>query len=181
MVRAAVLLADGFEEVEAITSIDFLRRADVQVTIVGVTGASVTGGHGIVIETDTTIDSYNDMPEAIVIPGGAGGAENISASGQSIDLIRKVAGSGGLVASICASPGVVLAQNGLLDGKTATCYPGFEKYFSNTRFSSDRVVVDGKLITSRGPGTAAEFAEAVISYLLGEEAAKTIHDATLQP
>jgi protein deglycase len=185
MKRVAVLLADGFEEVEAITPIDFLRRAEVEVIAVGVTGASVTGGHGIVVGSDVEMDQANDQfatsLDGVVVPGGTAGAENIAGSEKAMTLIRHCLDSGKLVAAICAAPGVVLGGNGLLEGRRFTCYPGFESRAQNGRFSEDRVVVDGNLITSRGPGTAAEFSLAVIDYLVGEETASNLRRGTLQP
>jgi 4-methyl-5(b-hydroxyethyl)-thiazole monophosphate biosynthesis len=181
MKQAAVILADGFEEVEALTQVDFLRRAGIKVDLLGIGGESITGGHGIVVAADARISSYRSVPDAVVIPGGMPGAENIANSSEAVSLIRVVANSGGLIAAICAAPAVVLGKHGLLDGKRATCYPGYEEQFGDgTEFSEDRVVVDGDLITSRGPGTAAEFAIAIIKKLLGDEAAAEIAAATIQ-
>ena len=185
MKRIAVLLADGFEEVEAITPIDFLRRAEVEVVVVGVTGALVTGGHGIVVGADLRMDQATEQfvssLDGVVVPGGTGGAENIAASEDAMELIRHCLQAGKLVAALCAAPGVVLGANGLLEGRRFTCYPGFESRVENGLFSEDRVVVDGNVVTSRGPGTAAEFALAVIQYLVGREAALNLGRLTLQP
>ena len=185
MKRIAVLLADGFEEVEAITPIDFLRRVGVEVIIVGVTGSLVTGGHGIRVGSDTGIDQVTDefisSMDAVLVPGGTGGAENIAANDRAMGLIRDCLDTGKLVAALCAAPGVVLGANGLLTGRRFTCYPGFETRVEGGEFSEDRVVVDGNVITSRGPGTAAEFALAGIRYLVGEEASSNLHQRTLQP
>ncbi|MFP4376438.1 MAG: DJ-1 family glyoxalase III [Spirochaetales bacterium] len=180
MKRAIVLLADGFEEVEAITQIDFLRRAGIETVVAGVTGRDVIGGHDIRVNTDITLDEVMDDFDAIVIPGGATGAENIAADDSTVTMIKNALEAGTLVAAICASPGVVLGANGLLGDRRFTCYPGFEKHATTGHFSEDRVVVDGNLITSRGPGTAAEFAEAVVSYLVDDAAARDLHEKTLQ-
>ncbi len=183
--RIAVLLADGFEEVEAITPIDFLRRAGVEVFIVGVTGGLVTGGHNIHVGSDTGIDQVTEefisSLDGVLVPGGTGGAENIAANDRAMGLIRHCLDTGKLVAALCAAPGVVLGANGLLAGRRFTCYPGFETRVNGGEFSEDRVVVDGNLITSRGPGTAAEFALAIIRYLVGEKAESDLHRQTLQP
>lgn len=185
MKRIAVLLADGFEEVEAITPIDFLRRAGVDVVIVGVTGDLVTGGHNIRVGSDRGIDQITEAfiagVDGVLVPGGTQGAENIAASDRSMELIRHCLETGKLVAALCAAPGVVLGANGLLAGRRFTCYPGFESRVKDGEFSEDRVVVDGNIITSRGPGTSAEFALVVIRYLVGEEASSTLHRQTLQP
>lgn len=180
MKRAAVLLANGFEEVEAITPIDFLRRAGVEVTTVGIAEKSVTGGHNIAVTADTTVSRYAEIPDLVVVPGGMPGATNVSNSSEAIELVRAVRRADGFVAAICAAPAVVLAPHGLLDGMRATCYPGFEDHFENAQFVEDRVVVDGKTITSRGPGTAAEFALEIIRRLVGTETAENVRSRTLQ-
>ena len=180
MKRAVVLLADGFEEVEAITPIDFLRRAGVEVTVAGVTSRDVTGGHGIRVNTDITVDELIGDFDAVVIPGGAVGAQNISENAEAMRLILRQFDAKRLVAAICASPGVVLGANGLLGDREFTCYPGFEKHATSGRFREDRVVEDESLITSRGPGTAAEFALAIIARLAGPQSAAELHQRTLQ-
>ncbi len=188
--RIAVLLADGFEEVEAITPVDFLRRAGVEVSMVGVTGGLaaggfVTGGHDIRVGFDMGIgqvtDEYISSLDGVLVPGGTKGAENIAADDRAMELIRHCLDTGKLVAALCAAPGVVLGANDLLTGRRFTCYPGFETRVKDGEFSEDRVVVDGNLITSRGPGTAAEFALAIIRYLAGEEVSSDLHRQTLQP
>jgi 4-methyl-5(b-hydroxyethyl)-thiazole monophosphate biosynthesis len=178
--KAIVLLADGFEEVEGITQIDFLRRAGIETVVAGVTGRDVVGGHDIRVNTDITLDEVMDDFDAIVLPGGATGAENIAADRSAVAMIQKALEGGTLVAAICASPGVILGANGLLGDRRFTCYPGFEKKATSGNFSEDRVVVDGNLITSRGPGTAAEFAEAIVTYLVDDQAARDLHEKTLQ-
>ena len=187
MKKAVVLLADGFEEVEAVTPIDFLRRAGCDVTVAGVSGDVVTGAHGIKIRTDSSVPESHQRFDAVIVPGGMPGAENVAASTAAIELLKATNDSGALVAAICAAPAVVLAANGLLNGKRATCYPGFEAGFEKANqkgagidFSTNRVVGDGNLITSRGPGTAAEFALAIVRYLVGGEAADTLYEGTLQ-
>lgn len=182
MKRVAVLLADGFEEIEAITPIDLLRRADFAVDVLSVSSGKATGAHGIVVAADCTVADYPDVPDAIVVPGGMPGAQNIADSPESIALIRSVSDSGGIVAAICAAPAVVLARYGFLDGKRATCYPGFESRFNETtQFSEERVVVDGSLITSRGAGTAAEFALELISRLGADDVARDVAERILLP
>lgn len=179
--KAYVLLADGFEEVEAITQIDFLRRAGIETVAVGVTGKDVVGGHDIRINTDRTLDELIDDADAVVVPGGASGAQRIAEEPAAVSLVRDTLESGKLVAAICAAPGLVLGAHDLLGERTFTCYPGFEKHATTGVFSEDRVVVDGNLITSRGPGTAAEFALAIVRYLCGQEPAAELHQKTLQP
>lgn len=181
MKTAALLLADGFEEVEAVTPLDYLRRAGIEVVSLGIGGTKITGAHEIPVTADKEIKQAAEY-DAVVIPGGMPGATNIAASPEADKLIRGHLAKGKLVAAICASPAVVLASKGILKGKKATCHPSFENELkaSGAGFSEDRVVRDGNIITSRGPGTAAEFSIEVISFLLGPGAAKTIFEGTLQ-
>jgi 4-methyl-5(b-hydroxyethyl)-thiazole monophosphate biosynthesis len=181
MKRVAVLLADGFEEVEGLTQVDFLRRAGIEVTVAGVTGSRVTGGHDIRIDTDTPVEQLNGEFDGVVIPGGMPGAENVAASSAANDFIRRVFEQGGLVGAICAAPAVVLEPLGILKGRKATCFPGFEQRFKEAEFVTDRVVEQGNIITSRGPATAGEFAVALVRYLAGDEAADELWKRTLQP
>jgi 4-methyl-5(b-hydroxyethyl)-thiazole monophosphate biosynthesis len=183
MSRAAVLLADGFEEVEAVTPIDFLRRAGVEVIVTGVTGDTVTGAREIVVRTDRGIEEVagmTDQLDAVVLPGGMPGAENLARSEGVNKILTEMNGGGKLIAAICASPAVVLEPTGILAGKRVTCYPGFEDRFTKAAFETSRVVVDGNILTSRGPGTAAEFAVEIIRRLAGDEAAKDVYEKTLQ-
>ena len=181
MKRVAILFADGFEEVEAITPLDFLRRAGVAAIATGVSTRDVVGAHDIRVNTDITLDELASNLDGVVIPGGTRGAENIAASDEAIELITRLLHEGNLVAAICAAPGIVLGEHGLIGDRRFTCYPGFQDRASSGSFVEERVVVDGNLLTSRGPGTAAEFAEAIISYLVGPDAARQVHDGTLQP
>lgn len=170
---ALVVLAEGFEEIEAVTPIDVLRRAGVEVIVAGVGQREVTGAHGITIETDIMIEQYQELPDALILPGGMPGASNLRKS-QSLEvLLEKMQKEKKLIAAICASPAVVLSAQGILDGKKATCYPGFEGQLGpKVKFVSDRVVVDGCVVTSRGPGTAMEFSLELVSQLVGSEAAE---------
>jgi protein deglycase len=174
MKKACVLLADGFEEVEAITPIDYLRRAKVEVTIIGVTGKLVPGSHGIKVEADSGPEALDADYDCVVVPGGRG-ADNLAADPAVVLFIKRHFAAGALVAAICAAPAVVLhGACGILAGRRFTCYPGLEAKVGGARFSEDRVVVDGKLITSRGAGTAGEFSAAIIRELVGEAEAAEI-------
>jgi protein deglycase len=180
MKKVVLFLAEGFEEVEAITPADFLRRSGVDLILAGVTGKSVTGAHGINIECDVEVGQLSGDLDGVVIPGGMPGAANIAADEKSMKIIGAALAGGALVGAICAAPAVVLGSNGLIDGRQFTCYPGFENSFSGADFSEERVVVDGNLITSRGPGTAAEFSETLIEYLCGSGQKDQIHKETIQ-
>ena len=170
-----IVLADGFEEIEAITPIDVLRRAGLEVIVAGVGKREVTGAHEITVETDLMIEQYQGNPDAIVLPGGMPGAENLQKSEALKDILQKMKRSGKLIAAICASPAVVLTPNGILDGKSATCYPGFENEFgTKVKFSLERVVTDGLVVTSKGPGTAMEFSLELVSQLVSPEKAEQL-------
>lgn len=172
---ALVVLAEGFEEIEAVTPIDVLRRAGMEVIVAGVGQREVTGAHGITVETDLMLEQYQGHPDAVILPGGMPGALNLKKS-QSLEvLLEKMQKEKKLIAAICASPAVVLAPIGILDGKRATCYPGFEGQLGpRVKFVSERVVVDGCVVTSRGPGTAMEFALELVSQLAGPEAVEKL-------
>jgi len=172
--RVLVVLATGFEEVEAVTPIDVLRRAGFDVTVAGVGSKTVEGAHGLRVEADTEITKTSGPFDAIVLPGGMPGAQNLAQCEKLSQLLQEADRSQALIAAICASPAVVLASKGFLAGRKATCYPGFESQFgSKTTFVSDRVVADGHILTSRGPGTALEFSFTIVERLAGaEEAAK---------
>jgi protein deglycase len=180
MKKACVLLAEGFEEVEAITPMDYLRRAGIEVTVFGVGGLKITGAHGIVMSADATLGRGAAIFDAIVVPGGMPGARNIADSAEAVDLIKRHAASGALVAAICAAPAVVLHRAcGLLRGRRFTGYPGTERQVDGGIFVPERVVIDGKLFTSRAAGTAGEFTFAIIAELLGETEAKKIAEGVL--
>jgi DJ-1 family protein len=180
MKSACVLLAEGFEEVEAITPIDYLRRAKVEVSIVGVTGRLVSGSHGIKVEADASSDALLKDYDCIVVPGGGRGADNLAASPAVSFLIKRHFAAGKLVAAICAAPAVVLHGSCcILAGRRFTCYPGLESKVTGASFSVERVVIDGNLITSRGAGTSGEFAQAIVALLVGEAEAAELAEKVL--
>jgi len=181
--KALVLLAEGFEEVEAITPIDYLRRAGVEVTIASVSlFMTVKGARNIQVNANTELASLGSDAgdwDAIIIPGGASGADNIAASKEACTLIKNMAAAEKLICAICAAPAVVLAPLGLLSGKKFTCYPGLEAKVKDGEWSNERVVIDGNIITSKSAGTAGEFSIAIIGKLFDEAAGKKIADAVL--
>ncbi|MDR0456960.1 MAG: DJ-1/PfpI family protein [Treponema sp.] len=187
MKNAIVLLAEGFEEVEAVTPIDYLRRAGITVTIaaVGAIGGgdlSVKGARGITVNADAVLQDLIKRQaasyDAVIIPGGMPGAANIAASPEAGALIKEMAAAGKLVCAICASPAVVLAPLGILSGKKFTCYPGMEEKVLDGKWTDERVAIDGNIVTSRSAGTAGEFAVAIITQLLsqaeGDKIAQTV-------
>jgi 4-methyl-5(b-hydroxyethyl)-thiazole monophosphate biosynthesis len=179
--RALVFLAEGFEEVEAVTPVDFLRRAGIEVTTAAVgKDRVVTGARGIPVVADTVAANLVGLPYgAVVLPGGMPGAKNLAASGVVDAVIREAAAKGRIIAAICAAPVIVLAPRGVLAGKKFTCFPGMEKEISGAVWQEDEVVVDGNLITSRGAGTAALFALAIIEHLTDKDTADKIGKSTL--
>lgn len=159
-----VFLADGFEEVEAIAPVDILRRAGIEVKTVAVTptGKSVRGAHGITVTADIEKDEVKDNFDMIVLPGGMPGTLNLEKSPVVQKCIDSAAARGAYIAAICAAPSI-LGHKGLLSGKKAVCYPGFEKDLKGAKVMSSKVCKDGKIITGIGPGAAFEF-----GYLLAE-------------
>ncbi len=169
-----VLLGNGFEEVEAITPIDYLRRAGIGVTTVGIGSKEITGGHGITVTADIRISEMDltDM-DMIVLPGGLGGVASIKGSALAMDAIRFAWENGKYVAAICAAP-TILGEIGLLEGKSVTCYPGCESKLAGGLYKEDAAVVDGKLITGASAGCAEKFANCLIQALQGKEAAQAV-------
>ena len=171
--RVLVILGEGFEEVEAITPVDYMRRAGISVTTASLGDKlDVNGAHGIQIRADAGLESaLKEDWDAVVVPGGLPGTDNIAASKEAGMFIQKMGMTGKLVAAICAAPARVLYPLGLLEGKKYTCFPGEEGKVlsSKAEWKQERVVVDGNLITSRAAGTAGEFACAIIKSLMGEE------------
>ncbi len=167
MKKICIPLADGFEEIEAVTLIDVLRRAGFAVTTCGLSGLQAKGAHGIAVAADTTIDeALAGAWDMVVLPGGMPGATTLRDDARVGKLLEKTAGAGGCVGAICAAP-IALARFGLLAGKKATSYPGFAGEMAGADYREDRVVCDGKVMTSRGPGTAMEFALAITAELAG--------------
>lgn len=186
MKTAVVLLADGFEECEALAPIDYMRRAGIDVTVaaVGTEGdLNVTGAHHVVMKADKTWDEvHNQKFDAIVAPGGMPGATNLGMDLDVIDAIQRQDLAGRVVAAICASPGFLLAQAcRVVRGKKACGYPGTEKPIADHggQIVEDPVVIDGHLITAQGPGYAYEFALAIISKLVSSEKAEELREQTM--
>jgi 4-methyl-5(b-hydroxyethyl)-thiazole monophosphate biosynthesis len=170
--KILVPFAEGFEEIEALTIVDVLRRAGIEVVIVGVPSSIVTGSQGVRIFADKKISEIDPEDyDGIVLPGGNPGYKNLAKSEKILEMIRKFNSEGKLVAAICGSP-AVLAKAGILQDKKATIYPGMEKEIPYPR--SEKVVVDENVITSQAPGTAMEFALKIVEYLLGKDRALSL-------
>jgi 4-methyl-5(b-hydroxyethyl)-thiazole monophosphate biosynthesis len=171
MMKVLVPLATGFEELEAVTVIDILRRAGVDVTVAGLENGVITGSRATQILPDCDLDSALDADyEMIVLPGGLPGADNLNKDKRVHELLKKMASAGRYIAAICAAPRV-LASAGLLNNKEMTSYPGsLSEVSADGMFNSGKaIVIDGNIITSRGPGTAMDFALQLVQVLVGEE------------
>jgi 4-methyl-5(b-hydroxyethyl)-thiazole monophosphate biosynthesis len=185
--KVLLVLADGFEEVEAVTPIDYLRRAGIEVTTASISQSqNVKGSHSIVVSADTTFSELAkqcrlnvDSWDAVLLPGGIPGAPNLAASEDLGSFLKDMAAALKWVCAICASPAVVLFPLGLLTGRRFTCFPGLEEKVSGAKWSEDTVVIDGNIITSRGAGTAAAWAIAIIEKLINEVVAQKVASAVL--
>ena len=173
--KAVILLATGFEEIEAVTVVDVLRRAGIDIISAGLDSTSITGSHGIAVAAEKKISGLKPDFDAVIIPGGMPGAMHLHNSTEVNDFIKIMNSKGALIAGICAAPSVVMAPIGLLDNKNATCYPGDQIDFGkSTKYKDKAVVVDGNIITSQGPGTSMKFAFAIVEKLIGGETVKKL-------
>lgn len=175
MSRVCVFLADGFEEIEGLTVVDILRRAGADTQMVSITEERmVTGSHGIPVQADVCLkDADFTKTELLVLPGGMPGTLNLGACRPLSDLLLQFYKEGKQVAAICAAPSV-LGDLGILKGKKAACYPGFEDRLTGAEVVYDKVVSDGNVTTSRGMGTAIPFALALTAKLVSEEKAEEL-------
>ncbi len=179
MKTAVVVLADGFEEVEAATPIDLLRRSGVKVVVAGLASLTVVGARGISFVCDATLAELSQPWDALILPGGMPGAKNLADSPLVKRWVDQSLERGSWVAAICAAPALVLGAQGYLKDRNYTCYPGNETVVQGGHPSTDAVVVDGPYVTSRGVGTAPAFALKLVELLVGSEAAQTVAKATL--
>ncbi len=175
-----MFLADGFEEIEALYTVDVLRRAGVDIKTVGVSGKTATGSHGISVACDTTTDkvSPSDELEMIILPGGLPGSTNLDNDKTVDEFISYASENGKLICAICAAP-FILGKRGILKGKKAICYPGFENQLEGATIVNSGCVRDGNIITGRAMGSADTFAFEILSALRGEEIATKIKNAII--
>ena len=168
-----LFLADGFEEIEALTVVDVMRRAGMSVATVSVNAtAQVTGAHAVKVMADMVISDVNgEGAEWLICPGGMPGATNLAACTALSDMLGWQFHSGGKIAAICAAPAVVLSPLGILDGREATCYPGFEQMCPTANITGEPVVALPTLVTGNGPAAAMAFALAIVEGSLGKEKA----------
>ena len=194
MSKVAVFLANGFEEVEALTPVDYLRRAGAEVFTVAVNDNNsqdnliIKGSHNIIVVSDITLKDFlnkfsSDLPDCLFCPGGLKGSKNLSETEELLAFLEKANKEGKIISAICAAPALVLGKTSIPSGKKWTCYPGMAEegnpdYLNN--YTDKVFVTDGNLVTSRGAGAAEEFAVELIKLLEGNEKAKKVHDSTLQ-
>ncbi|MCQ2460676.1 MAG: DJ-1/PfpI family protein [Clostridia bacterium] len=173
-----VLLAEGFEEIEAIAPVDVLRRAGVDVATAAVgKDYTVKGAHGIPLKADILLSDVKDADvDAVVLPGGMPGTKNLDESEDVRGLVRYCADKHKLICAICAAPSV-LGHMRLLVGRKATCFPGFEGELHSSIFTGASVTKDGNIITADGPGSAVNFAEAIAAEFVGNDAARRVTDS----
>jgi protein deglycase len=177
VMNAVVLLAEGFEEIEAVTIVDVLRRAGVKVTTAALGASPVMGSHGIALVADRSLDGVAVADfDAVVLPGGMPGSRHLKEDARVLSLLSEAARSNKIVAAVCAAP-IALEAAGVLAGRRATSYPGHE--LPSAHYSEDRVVVDENLVTSRGPGTSLEFSLALVEKLAGADAKERLARAML--
>ncbi|MCD7925011.1 DJ-1 family glyoxalase III [Phocaeicola sp.] len=175
-----LFLAEGFEEVEALTPVDVLRRAGMPIKTVSVTGVlTVNGAHGVPVIADMVFEEVNEADvEMVILPGGLPGATNLDAHEGLGKLIMNFATAGKPLSAICAAP-LVYGKRGLLKGKKATCYPGFDKYLEGADYTAALVQKDGNFITGKGPGAAMEFSFAIVEKYCGAEKVKELKQAMM--
>lgn len=175
-----IFLADGFEEIEALCVLDFLRRAGVETKTVGISGKTATGSHKIPVICDIEASSLtgNEDFDMIILPGGLPGATNLDESPLVNKFIEKAVSQDKFIAAICAAP-FILGKRGILNGKRACCYPGFEKELIGATVVDDGCVRDGKIITARAMGKSHDFALEIIEALCGREVRENLAKSVL--
>lgn len=175
MCRVFLFLAEGFEEIEALTVVDLLRRAEIEIAMVSITGKKqVAGAHGILVEADSLYEETAiEEADMLVLPGGMPGTKNLAAHKGLCSQLKAFHQAKKGIAAICAAP-MILGQNGILEGKRVVCYPGFEAELAGAVIDTVEAVTDGNIITSRGPGTAIEFAAAIAAYLTDAKNAENV-------
>jgi 4-methyl-5(b-hydroxyethyl)-thiazole monophosphate biosynthesis len=178
MAKTVIFLAEGFEEIEALTVVDLLRRAKIEITMASITGKkSVTGSHGITVEVDALFDDIDfDSMDMLILPGGMPGTTNLENYAPLTEQIKKFNDAGKNISAICAAP-TVFGKMGILSDKKATCYPGREGDLLGADVQKTETVKDGHILTSRGMGTAIPFGLAIIEIFQGAEAAENMGKA----
>lgn len=178
--KIAILLADGFEEIEALTPVDLLKRANVEIDMIGIDKPVICGAHGIKITADiVSYDADYTAYDAVILPGGMPGTLNLDKADFTNKILDSVISKGGRIAAICAAP-LILGRRGLLKGKEAICYPGFENELIGAAISEKSVVTDGLITTAKGMGVALEFAKELVSLICGEKTMQELSKAIME-
>ena len=183
MPRVLVPLAEGFEDMEAVTIVDILRRAEINTVTAGLVPGAVKGARGLVVQPDACLDEVKDDDfDLIALPGGQPGVTGLRADPRILELLKKMQQRGKCVAAICAAP-MVLADAGLLNGKKATAYPGTLESMAvkDMTFEESTLVEDGNIVTSRGPGTSVDFALALVARLAGHAKRQEVEERLMRP
>ena len=177
-----MFIAEGFEEIEALCPLDIMRRAGLEVTTVGVGEGEIRGAHGITVKTDMDIASYDSLADKsadmVFLPGGMPGTLNLAQSESVINAIKKALADDSYIAAICAAPSI-LGDMGILNGKEAICYPGFEQRLTGAKISKSRVVLDGKILTAAGMGAALDMGLKIIEIFCSKEQADKLRRAVI--
>lgn len=183
MKTSYLFLAEGFEDIEALATVDIMRRAGMEVYTVSVTSDNkVKSAHGVTVTADKTVDEIDAYDaEWLIVPGGMPGSTNVAASGKVCDMLGKQWVKGGRIAAICAAPAVVLGPLGILRGQEATCYPSFKDQLVDNggKYVDNRVVISGNLITANGPSSAFVFGFAIVAKTLGDDVASSVASGML--
>ena len=178
--RAVVVFANGFEDIEGVTPVDVLRRCGVKVSAASLDGKPVRGARGILITPECSLAEIVSLPDAIVLPGGLPGAQHLADDGRLSECVKAMNKEKKLISAICAAPSYALSSFGVLSGKKVTCYPGTEeKLPSDTHYSPTDVICDGNIITSSGPAHALRFSLTIAKELLGPEKANEVAESML--
>jgi 4-methyl-5(b-hydroxyethyl)-thiazole monophosphate biosynthesis len=173
--RALVVLAEGFEEMEAVAPIDVLRRAGVEVVVAGLSEGPVRGSRGVVVAPDATLSAVlGERFDAVVLPGGLPGAENLRDDPRVPAIVERTLTAGGIIGAICAAPALVLGTHGFLDGRRATCHPSCAGDLAAGTYAGGSVVRDGPFVTGEAAGAALPFALALVAALCGGERAREV-------
>lgn len=179
MKKVLIPLAQGFEEIEAIAVVDILRRAGIEVILAGTTDNPIEGRNKIKVLADASLNSVKDQDfDMIVLPGGAVGTENLKKDVRVKEIVERLYKKGRFITAICAAP-TVLSAIGITEGKTVTSHPSVRGGLNKEKVVDDRVVVDGNIVTSQGPGTAIEFAFKLVEVLLGKDKAAEVNKGVL--
>lgn len=166
--KVAVLLAEGFETIEGLTTVDIMRRAEVACHTFGTKSTEVTTSHGVVVKADKELTDEIYSYDILVLPGGMPGAVNLRDDEKVNEIVKRFYDENKIIAAICAGP-ITFGKLGLTDGKNVTCYPGFQQQLGNCNYKEELVVVDGNIITGRGPAASVEFAFEILNHAAPEK------------